>query len=354
MKQIVRFLAFLFVLLPLSYSYGQLKDDYSAKIDSLIQTTSPRSFNGIILITQNGQTKYSKAFGYSDFENKIPLTLKDNFRIQSNSKQITAVLILREVEKGKIDLHIPIRKYLPEIQQTWADTVTVHQLLNFSAGVEDIHKPLVFKPGTDFLYSVIAYTMLGNIVENVTGKTYIQAATELFKELKMNSSFCYQEDKPQNRVIKGYVGSIHPLKTTQVHITEVLPTQKERIDFIPAGGLISNVEDLNTWDTKLHNGKILKPETYKLMTNYSITAQHEAFSSEKIGYGYGIRISDKTPIKYIGHSGKGLGFVSLKMYFPQKGVDVIVLENLYSEDSSLHYYFEIKIREIVMNSNLLL
>jgi hypothetical protein len=38
----------------------------------------------------------------------------------------------------------------------------------------------------------------------------------------------------------------------------------------------------------LHKGKNLKPETYKLMTSYSITAQHNAFGKEKIGYGYGI------------------------------------------------------------------
>ncbi|WP_197901593.1 serine hydrolase domain-containing protein [Rhodocytophaga rosea] len=318
----------------------------------MIQATSPRSFNGVILITQHGQTKYAKAYGYADVEHNRALTLQDNFRIQSNSKQITAVLILREVEKGNIDLHSPIRKYLPDLPQSWADTVTVHQLLNFSAGVEDINKPLVFKPGTDFLYSVIAYTLLGNIVEKVTGKTYIQAATDLFKELKMKNSFCDQEDKNQHRLVKGYLGST-ALKVTQVRIADVLPTPKERTDFTAAGGIISNLEDLNRGDTNLHNGKILKPETYKLMTSYSITSAHEAFGNENIGYGYGVRISDETPISYIGHSGKGLGFVSIKIYFPQKGVDLIVLENLYSEDSSLHYYFEIKIKDIVMNSTLI-
>jgi D-alanyl-D-alanine carboxypeptidase len=124
-------------------------DEYSAKIDSLIQTTSPRGFNGVILITQNGKTKYSKAFGYSNFENKIPLTLKDNFRIQSNSKQITAVLILKEVEKGNVSLKKPITTYLPDLKQPWADSVTVQQLLNMSAGIVSLDKPLAFKPGTD-------------------------------------------------------------------------------------------------------------------------------------------------------------------------------------------------------------
>lgn len=74
MKQIVKFLNLIFSTLCISYGvYGQqLNDDYSTKIDSLIQTTNPRGFNGVILITQNGKIKYSKAVGYSDFEKKYP------------------------------------------------------------------------------------------------------------------------------------------------------------------------------------------------------------------------------------------------------------------------------------------
>ena len=90
------------------------------------------------------------------------------------------------------------------------------------------------------------------------------------------------------------------------------------------------------------------------MTSYSITAQHNAFGEEKIGYGYGIRISDKTPIKYVGHTGGGSGFVSFKVYFPDTDVDVVVLENQSNENIDLFYEFEIKIREIVMNSNLMI
>ena len=84
-----------FAVLPFlisSNSYGQQKRDYQVKIDSLLQTTSPRSFNGIIWITKKGEAKYLKTYGYSNFETKTPFTLKDNFRIQSMSKQITAAV----------------------------------------------------------------------------------------------------------------------------------------------------------------------------------------------------------------------------------------------------------------------
>lgn len=265
----------------------------------------------------------------------------------SNSKQITAVLILREVEEGKIDLQSPVRKYLPDLPQAWADEVTVHQLLNFSAGITEIDKPLSFKPGIDFLYGVTTYAMLGTIFEKVSGKKYIEAANDLFKELGMYNSFCYEENK-NNNVINGYVNS-NNIFTLREHPVQ----RRDWVNFIPAGGIVSNAKDLNIWDEKLHKGKILKPETYRLMMNYNISSQHVAFGDEKHGYGYGVYVNDKKPIKYIGHSGKGLGFASIKVYFPEKDVDVVVLENQYSEESGLHYYFEIKIREIVMNSSLL-
>lgn len=351
MNQLLKFLV-LFVLPLLSSieSFGQKNTDYSFKIDSLIQTTAPRPFNGVIMITQKDKTVYSKTYGYSNFENKTPLKLNDNFRIQSNSKQITAVLILREVEKGKINLHLPIKTYLPDFQQTWADTVTVHHLLNNTSGVVDITKPLSFRPGTDYYYSNPGYGLLRPIIEKVTGKTFIELANNLFKELKMNNSYCYEIDKPNVGLVDGYWVSKDLVKSFD--FKSLNNTATTWANFIPAGGMISNAIDLNIWDRKLHHGKILKPKTYKLMTQYEITAQHDSFGNDKVGYGYGIRISDKTPVYYLGHSGKGMGFMSIKIYIPAKDVDVIVLQNYYDVDSGLHYYFESKIREIVLNSSL--
>jgi CubicO group peptidase (beta-lactamase class C family) len=342
-----------FVFLPClisSNSYAQQTNDFSSKIDRLLQAKNPRGFNGIIWITKKGKTKYLKTHGYSNFETKAPFTLKDNFRIQSLSKQITAAIVLREVEKGKIDLHVPIRKYLPDFKQTWADTVTVHHLLNNTAGIVDIAKPLSFRPGTDYYYSNPGYGLLRPIIEKVTGRTFIEVANSLFKELKMSNSYCYEINKPNAGLVHGYWVSEDSVSLFDFNSLNY--TAETWANFIPAGGMISNAIDLNTWDKKLHHGKILKPETYQLMTHYEITAQHDSFGKDKVGYGYGLRISDKSPVAYVGHSGKGLGFISLKFYIPIKDIDVIVLQNQYDVDSQLHYYYESKIREIVISSSL--
>jgi D-alanyl-D-alanine carboxypeptidase len=351
MRQIFKLLQFVFSTLFISGNcYGQLKDNYSAKIDSLIQTTSPRSFNGVILITQKGKTKYSKAFGYSDFENKIPLTLKDNFRIQSNSKQITAVLILKEVEKGNISLEKPIRTYLPDLKQLWADTVTIRQLLNMSAGIVSLDKPLTFKPGTGFYYSNPAYGLLGRLIEKITGKKFIEVANNLFKELKMNNTYCYEIDKSNIGLINGYW--LLKDSISLVNFKSLNFTDETWANFIPAGGIISNAFDLNSWDTKLHNGKILQSKSYVAMVNSTVIDSDFIFSEKKSNYGYGVNINEEEPIKYIGHNGRGIGFVSLKFYVPAKKLDVIVLENIYYRDNTIVYHFEKNIRQIVMNSNL--
>jgi CubicO group peptidase (beta-lactamase class C family) len=89
---------------------AQRKDNYSSKIDSLLKTNTPRDFNGIVFIQQNGKTKYAKAYGFADFNKKTSLKIDDELSTMSIAKQITATLILQEVEKGTIDLQIPIRK----------------------------------------------------------------------------------------------------------------------------------------------------------------------------------------------------------------------------------------------------
>ncbi|WP_083332317.1 serine hydrolase [Cellulophaga baltica] len=76
------------------------------------------NFNGVIVVSTDSINIYSRAIGYSDLENKRQIKFDDQFVIGSISKQITAVLILREYEKGNLDLEDSINKYLEDIK-TW-------------------------------------------------------------------------------------------------------------------------------------------------------------------------------------------------------------------------------------------
>ncbi len=325
-------------------------DDYTARIDSLIQTTTPRLFNGVILITQNGVTKYSKAFGYSDLAKKIPLKMDDNFRIQSNSKQITAVLVLKQVERGTIKLDDPVSAHLSDLKNTWADTVTVHEVLNMSAGIVAVGKPLAFKPGTNFRYSNPAYGLLQRIIRNVTGREFTAVADDLFKSLGMTNTYCYNLDKPNIGLINGYWISKDSFELVDFKAMNF--TAESWANFVPAGGIISNAIDLNRWDTMLHEGHILHKKSYEQMTHSPVVDSDFAFSDGKSNYGYGVNIQEK-PIKYIGHAGRGIGFTCLKIYVPSRKLDVIILENVYSRDDNAIYHFEKAIRQVVERSSLM-
>jgi len=324
-------------------SSAQKKEDYKKSIDSILQNSNPK-FNGVVLISQNGKTLYSKAQGFSNFETRTPLKMNTQFEIMSNSKLIAAVLLLLEVEKGKVDLNTPIKKYLPELTQTWADSVTVHQLLNHSHGIIDLQKPLAFKPGTDFKYGNLSFNLVAKIVEFSSKKSYTEVAESLFKKLKMSHTFCYSKDKEQN-LATGYYNVKNQVEAdTSRQITD---------ETLGADGIISTVSDLAIWNNNLHKGKILKPESYQLLTKNTILSQHNFFGKEKKPYGYGIRIVEEESVKYLGHTGLGDGFSGLNLYFPESDVSLIILENQMPEDANLFYASEFKIKNILLKSNLL-
>ncbi|RWX01615.1 serine hydrolase domain-containing protein [Flavobacterium cerinum] len=77
------------------------------------------------------------------------------------------------------------------------------------------------------------------------------------------------------------------------------------------------------------------------------------FSENKSNYGYGVNINEKEPGRYIGHAGRGIGFVSLKIYVPSEKLNIIILKNIYNRDTNIVYHFQKSIRQIIMNSSLI-
>jgi D-alanyl-D-alanine carboxypeptidase len=350
MTQIFKLTFHTIIILVTSYnSSAQQKDNYRTKVDGLLITNNPRDFNGVVYIQQNGKIKYAKAYGFADFNKKTPLKIDDKFSTMSIAKQFTATLILEEVEKGTIDLQTPIRKYLPDLKYSWADTISVHQLLNNTSGLnsESIDKPLKFKPGTAFNYSNVGYYVAGMILEKQSGKGFETLVAALFKKCKMNNSY-YPNETSSIFLTKG-----HLIKKDRSI------TQFEKISFTPdkywGSHLIVTASDLAKWNECLHNGKLLKPATYKLMTNYAITYIHQLFSKNPIGYGYGLRINDKADIYEIGHTGfhPSEGFTAVNLYYPKTKTSVIVMENQAHENFEIAYYFEQESRKIVKESTLL-
>lgn len=314
MKFSILILAFAF--LTSCQTFGQQKtenySDLTANIDSIIANNS---FNGIVLLTKDSAAIYSKSIGYSDLKKKTPLVLHDQFVIGSISKQITAVLVLREYEKGKIGLENKINRYLLDIKQPWSNEVTIHQLLTHTHGIVALDAPLEFKQGSQFHYSQLGYEILAQILEKVTGKTFEKLATELFNAYELKNTF-HPNNKRYKHLVKGY-------EENENGVLEFTPNSLS--NYSAAGSFISNVADLNKWNQLLYFGKLVKKETLKLMETKYATRIHPVFDT--IDYGYGLLFKDGEQNLQIGALGYAPGFVSACYFYPQTNMNLIILEN---------------------------
>ncbi|TCO09391.1 CubicO group peptidase (beta-lactamase class C family) [Natronoflexus pectinivorans] len=286
--------------------------DLITKIDSI---SVNNDFNGVILVTKNTTTIYSKAFGYSDLESKTPLNIENQFVIGSISKQITAVLVLREYEKGNLQLDDKIIQYLPNIKQPWSNEVTIHHLLVHTHGIVDLNKPLEFELGSQFHYSQLGFELLAQILDKVTGKTFNELSTELFTKYGMKNTY-HPDNKNNKSLVKGYEESENG---------KLEYCLNSLYNYVPAGSFISNAEDLNKWNELLYSGKLVNEMTLALMETRYATRLHPIF--DKIEYGYGLLFKDGENNSQIGAFGYAPGFVSACYHYTQTNMNLIVLEN---------------------------
>lgn len=308
-------------------------------VDSLLAVKTSKPFNGIILIAKNGNTEYLKICGYSDLDKKIPLKLDDQFVVGSVSKQFTAAIVLQEYDKGHLDLHIPIKKYLPDLSKSWADTVTIHHLLTHTHGIVSLEKPTVFPVGTKYEYSQIGYDLLAKIVDKTSGKSFVELSYNLFTKCNMNNTF-HPEKKEYKNLVKGYI---------EKDEGKLEYTNESLKQYPAAGAFISSAEDLMHWNQYFFEGKLLNENTFRLMATKQDKAirNHPLFGITE--YGYGITIDDKDGIMQWGQTGYTPGFVSMNYYFPQNKTSVIVLENVNYDLSDLKkiFYYHVQILNLV-------
>jgi CubicO group peptidase (beta-lactamase class C family) len=272
---------------------------------------------------------------------KEPLQLNDQFVIGSISKQFTAVLVLREYDKGNIDIFTPIHTYLPELTQSWADTVTVHHLLTHMHGITQLDKLTTFKVGSQYSYSQIGYDLLAKIVEKTSKKSFAELSENLFRACGMKNTF-HPDIKKYSNLVKGY---------TEIENGKIEFEKETFQNYVAAGSFLSTVNDLNIWNDLFYNGKLLKSKTMKLL----LTKQQGAVRNHPLfgitEYGYGITIDTKENILQYGQTGYAPGFISMNFYFPKTKTSAIVLANVAyeTEDLKKTFYYPTEILKIVRN-----
>ncbi len=174
-----------------------------------------------IVVINDFQIDWTLLEGVQDLNSNIKLSSETLFEAASTTKALTAVLALHFVEKGILNLDEDINAKLkswkiPENEFTEKEKVTLHRLLTHTGGINRpdslfgyeegkiptliqvlngespaLNDPVKveFVPGSKHQYSNLGYSVIQQLLEDVTGKSFHQLMKEvIFEPLEMNNS----------------------------------------------------------------------------------------------------------------------------------------------------------------------
>ncbi|MEY2411341.1 MAG: hypothetical protein QOF48_4011 [Verrucomicrobiota bacterium] len=290
-----------------------------------------------VVIVQDGKVVLSKGYGKRSLADGRPVEPDTLFAIGSVTKQFICAAIFLLAEEGKLSVKDAVSKYYPKL--THADDITILDLMNHVSGYPDYYPldfldrrmmaaidpdellrqyagaKLDFDPGTRWSYSNTGYILLGRVIEKVSGEslgTFL--AHRLFIPLGMDHTF-YELPPSDPRLAVGY-------NTFLLSKPEVVPA--EAAGWLGgAGGIYSTPGDLAKWDLALMAGKVLKPESYRLMTSPRALAD-----GKMTDYGCGLSIKTQGGRPVLSHNGAVSGFNTWNGMIPSTRSAVIVMCNL--------------------------
>lgn len=330
---------FLVILLTASIAVSQkLSESDRIYIDSIMNAHyKPVAPGAVVLAAKDGKVSFRKAYGMASLELGVKQKPEFLFPLGSIIKQFTAVGILKLCREGKLSLQDDIRNFIPDYN-THGRRITVENLLTHTSGIKSLYempgymslrrneyKPdslrklfqdeeLYFEPGTDWNYSNSGFTLLGMIIEKVSGMSFSEYLRKnIFTPLGMDRTFIASGDK----IIPGLVpyyksagkGSYKPGPYFSFS------------SMFAAGDIISCCDDMLKWDEALYTEKILTGEWLK-----KAWASFILPDGQKTNYGYGWALGEYKGMHFIQHDGIA-GYLSDAIRIPERHLYVFIASN---------------------------
>ena len=290
-----------------------------------------------VAIVRSGQLELARAWGAARLTPFIPAESDTRYGIGSVSKQFTAAAVLLLQQQNRVSLDDRVAKYFPAL--AGADSITIRQLLNHTAGYVDHwpHKylpeymqrptdvnalvrewggrPLAFVPGTRWQYSNTNYVIAGAIVEQVAGVPLFEfMQRNIFVPLGMSSVADLAAQQPATLAATEYsryaLGPPHAV------------TPAARGWLYAAGGLAMSAADLARWDRSLMDRSLLDSTSYRELETPARLADGTV-----VPYGLGVELQPWGVRRAISHGGGTAGFTAMNSVFPRERVAVVILTN---------------------------
>lgn len=317
-------------------SSGTVTGNAGEAIHAYMSQAEVYGFSGQVVAAQGDQVVVDQPYGWSDRASRRRMSRETAIGIASISKQFTAAAILKLAEAGRLKITDPLSRFLPEAPADKAG-LTLHDLLSHSAGMppgdvvddfevtskaELLERVLAAKvvgpPGEEWRYSNAGYNLLAFVIERASGKTYESfVSNQLFRAAGMLDSGFPRE---------GHLRDKDIAHAYRAWFDEGTPANWPRSNYRPfgSGTAFSTAADLYRWQQALESGRILRPESAKLLT-----APHIRIGGEDSPfYGYGAFVEQQKAGTFIERSGDWeRGYNAAWHRWPEERLTLIVTSN---------------------------
>jgi CubicO group peptidase (beta-lactamase class C family) len=309
-----------------------------------VDTAAERSgFSGVVRVDHSGGMELCAAYGLADRAHEVPNTVETLFALASGAKTLTALAVMRLVERGTLELGTTARSLLGDDLPLIADDVTIEHLLAHRSGIGDYldedavddisdyvmsvpvhelatteqylpaldgHDP-VFPTDEQFAYNNAGYVVLALLAERATGVAFHDLVGTLVCEPAgmIDTAFLRSDELP-GRAALGYLFS-DGLRTNVLH----LPVRGNG-----DGGVYSTAADISAFWDALIAGRIVSPARLAEMVR-----PRSDWPEESRRYGLGFHLHATGDGVFLEGHDAGVSFASLHQ--PTSLVTCTVISN---------------------------
>lgn len=313
-------------------------NDLTIKLKEYMSHAEKAGFSGSILVAKNDKILLAEGYGMADKEKEIPFSAETVSTIGSITKQFTGAAILKLQMMGRLNVEDSITKYFNDVPEDKKE-ITLHHLLTHTAGFPGaigpdfdpisrdefiklaMETPLKREPGVLYEYSNVGYSLLGIIIELVSGESYEKFLNKnLFTPAGMNHTGYLIPDWDKDTLAHGYRGSQDWGTLLDHPWLEDGPGWHLRAN----GGILSTVKDMYKWHKALEGDTVLGEEEKKLFYHPHVREGEGADSF--YGYGWAIFTTPRETT-LIAHNGGNPYFSADFLRYVDEDVVIIVLAN---------------------------
>jgi len=367
---------------PPTASSGLTTTTGAAPASSALKSIDPAAFRAVVeaaakellvpgamVVLRTPQGSYDVAVGTTELGKQTPPAADTHFRIASNTKTMTAALIVLLAQDGKLAFSDPISAYVPGVPN--GENITIAELLTMRSGLYGytsdpalataldtdpakawtpqealaiaFEHPPEFPPGTAYDYSNTNYALLGLVAEKVGGRplaqqlhdrvfvpfgldqTSLPAADDTAIPSPSSHGYMYggtfyalaDDPYPADMQAAARAGTLKPIDYTNQNPSYATA----------AGGAISTASDLATWIKALVSGKVYDADHYRQWLTSLQAEDPAAPDGQKYGYGISYQRFGPNAAMYY-HGGELPGFNSFMGYDPDNDVTLVIWTNL--------------------------